>query len=200
MRDPKIGDKVTLTEVEIAWCVGIADRRTKANREAGRVGRPLGSLTLEQIELYGAGGELGFAKLWNAYPDFTTHPRSSRQGDDHGDCTLHIGLTVDPKTTHYKNGVLPLPPWKKKNVDLYALMIGCIPTYTFMGFMVAEELLRRTPKPLGRPDPDDHGKRSLAKQAAQSELRNLDELIKSVDESGCAVTLWLPEPEMMSAW
>lgn len=106
--------------------------------------------------------------MFNLYPDYSVYARSSQQGEDFGDALLPNGLTVDVKSTQYESGRLLAAKWKNPNVDLYALMTGTFPTYTFRGFMRSEELLRKS-----RLADLGHGEGFVAEQA---ELRTLDEL------------------------
>lgn len=94
------------------------------------------------LHLQGIAGEFAFCKLFNLYPDFTTHARSKKVGDDDGDASMPDGKRVDIKTTHRPHGRLLVVSWAKPVVEWYALMVGTFPDYEFKGFMEARELLR----------------------------------------------------------
>lgn len=139
----KIGDVVTLSDSEQAICKLIARMRFKCARSNGVRNAKIGVLSNEMMDLNGFGGELAFTKGFNVYPDFSIFVRSAQRGeDDGGDALLPNGLVVDVKTTHREDGRLLAQRWKIPKLDLFALMTGEMPTYTFKGFMPASELLQ----------------------------------------------------------
>lgn len=130
----KIGTAITLTDVEQNICKTIAEARYRSNRAAGVADLKRGDQSNIATDTEGFAAELAFCKLFNLYPDFTISPRGA--ANDVGDATLRCGLSVDVKATVYKSGHLITPPWKDESaLDLYALMVGKLPTYTFKGFM-----------------------------------------------------------------
>jgi len=167
----KIGTTITLDQVEQRLCCHVAKVRFTENRRNGvenSLNKHL-SWTQEatvQIDLDGYGGELAFCRLFNIYPDFTVHLRST--GEDKGDAKLPCGLAVDVKSTKYKNGNLITGIWKDDNTDLYALMVGEFPTYTFMGFMRKEDLRRE-----GRVGDLGYGPTYIAPQEDLTELEEV---------------------------
>ena len=137
--------EITLGEVEQRLCQHVAKVRFSKNRENGVQNSMNKHLSWNQeatvsIDLDGYGAELAFCRLFNVYPDFTVHLRST--GEDSGDAKLPCGLAVDVKSTKYKNGNLITGIWKDDSTDLYALMVGEFPTYTFRGFMRKVDLIR----------------------------------------------------------
>ena len=134
----KVGEVVNLSETEQAICKGIAKLRFQNNRKEGVFNKKVGKQSNEATDLEGFAAEFAFCKLFNLYPDFTIEPR--RTEDDCGDAVLPCGNTVDVKATKYPTGRLLAVPWKGDNIDLYALMVGEFPSYTFKGFMPREEL------------------------------------------------------------
>jgi hypothetical protein len=106
--------------------------------------------------------------MFNVYPDLTVQVRSSIDGTDQGDAVLRDGRTVDVKSTRYFTGRLLAVRWKKQNVDLFALMIGTFPTYTFKGFMKSEELLKEE-----RIGNLGHGNGYIAQQHELKDLENI---------------------------
>jgi Family of unknown function (DUF5843) len=139
-KDVKKGEMITLTETEQKFCHLIAKYRYESARAAGQTNAKRGPQSNEATDLEGIGGEIAFAKLFDLYPTeaFKILPRSAKE--DQGDFVLHDGKIVDIKTTKYKTGRLSAVLWKERNVDLYSLMIGQMPSYKFAGFMTCKEL------------------------------------------------------------
>jgi hypothetical protein len=137
----KIGTVIELNTVEKAICKQLAKMRYENARNSGVKNSKIGSQSDEFTDLEGISGEFAFCKLFNIYPDLSIAVRSAFQGNDDGDGTLHE-KKVDVKTTKYETGKLLAAPWKKTNVDIFALMTGVFPKYTFRGFMKSEELLQ----------------------------------------------------------
>jgi|TARA_R110002110_G_scaffold248495_3_gene464662 hypothetical protein len=137
----KIDTEITLNDVEQALAKGIAKRRYNRCRQEGISNSKIGNQSNELTDLEGFAAELAFCKLHNVYPDLLIQPRSS--SDDNGDCLLHIeNGRVDVKATKYQSGRLIAPLWKSKDsADIYALMIGTFPTYTFKGFIKSSDFL-----------------------------------------------------------
>jgi hypothetical protein len=162
-----IGRVVTLTDVEVAIVRGIAKKRYNACRAKGIKNSKVGEQSNEQTDAEGFGAELAFCKLHNIYPDLEIKPRVTE--DDDGDARLPIeGGLVDVKSTTYTTGRLITAHWKKPDtVDLYALMVGTLPTYTFKGFIRARDLL--IPEKLGSLT----GGKATAYIAEQGELSDL---------------------------
>jgi hypothetical protein len=137
---PHRNTEVTLNTQEQAICRALAKKRYGNNRKAGTRNAKRGPQSNEQTDLEGIGAEFAFCKLHNVYPDFSIQPRNAE--NDEGDCKLLDGRAVDVKATQYRTGKLIAVPWKQTGVELFALMTGVFPTYTFRGFMEAAELLR----------------------------------------------------------
>lgn len=163
----KINSIVILSETEQKICASIAKLRSSNARGNNVTNAKIGNKSDEEMDLEGVSSEFAFCKLFNLYPDLTIEVRSSRNDTDHGDAVLSDGRTVDVKSTHYPNGKLLAASWKKTNVDLFALMIGKSPTYTFKGFMRSEELIH--PTKLGDLG---YGKGYIAQQSELKELEN----------------------------
>jgi hypothetical protein len=137
---PKRNTVVELNAQEQAICRALAKKRYANNRKAGTRNAKRGPQSNEQTDLEGIGAEFAFCKLLNLFPDFSIEPRSA--DEDEGDCKLRDGRAVDVKATKYATGKLIAVPWKKNGAELFALMTGTFPKYTFRGFMPADELLR----------------------------------------------------------
>jgi hypothetical protein len=135
-----INKSIILNEVEQELCETIAKRRHDNNRSNSVKNSKIGKQSDWETDLEGIASELAFCRLFNLYPDLTIFTRTSAQ--DAGDVTLPDGRTVDVKSTKYKNGKLLAVLWKSAKVDLYALMVGTFPEYTFKGFMSSSELLQ----------------------------------------------------------
>lgn len=131
--------EITLNTAEQKLAVYISKARDQfcKNNDVGNK-RQIKNKTDQEVHLEGAGAELAFCKIMNVYPD--TDTRSFGISDT---TTPKIGK-VDVKSTDYSNGRLIAPHWKKIKNDLpdaYALMVGKFPTYKFVGWAKANELL-----------------------------------------------------------
>ena len=129
---------LTLNDGEQQICKLIAKARFNNNRNNNVKNSKVGEQSNEFTDLEGIGGEVAFCKMVNAFPDFSIHVRNATE--DKGDLVVN-NVTIDVKTTKYKNGKLLAVPWKKSNVELYVLMVGEFPTYTYKGSMFAKDLL-----------------------------------------------------------
>jgi hypothetical protein len=148
--------------------------RFENNRKKGVTNSKIGGQSDEVTDLNGIGAELSFCKMFNVFPDLSISTRSSTNGEDTGDAVLHNGKTIDIKATVYPCGKLLAVPWKQEKVDLFALMVGTFPTYTFKGFMRAPELLKKE-----RIGDLGHGETYIA---YQNELLSLEQI-----ESGAPI-------------
>ena len=125
---------ITLTPSEQRICRYLAGARHAAAREAGKVNARKGPQDDAATDLEGIGGEIAFCKLFGVYPDLSIAARSPEE--DKGDCVLPSGAVIDVKTTKYDNGRLLVALWKHaRNIDLYALMVGQMPTYELRGWI-----------------------------------------------------------------
>lgn len=163
-----LGITVTLDPTEQLVCKAIAKKRYQNARSMNVKNSKIGDQSNEQTDLEGVSSELAFCKMFNVYPDLTVQVRSSIDGTDQGDAVLRDGRTVDVKSTRYFTGRLLAVRWKKQNVDLFALMIGSFPTYTFKGFMKSEELLKEE-----RIGNLGHGNGYIAQQHELKDLENI---------------------------
>ena len=136
-----IGKVITLNKIDSVICKNIAKKRYENNRKSGIGNRKIGGQSNEFTDLNGFGAEFAFCKLFNLMPDFSIHPRKS-DADDH-DCKMHDGTTVDVKTTKYKTGRLLVAKWKSTGSEVFALMIGEFPTYTFKGFCLRDDAMQK---------------------------------------------------------
>ena len=164
----KIDSVISLCHSEQAICMWMARSRFSNNRKSGIVNKKVGNQSNEKTDLEGFAAEFAFCKLFNVFPDFTVNPRNC--DEDAGDAVLPGGLSVDIKVTKYPTGRLLAVPWKANNVELYALMIGEFPSYTFKGFMRQEDLLKE--ERLGNLG---YGKTYIAHQYELCELSKLME-------------------------
>lgn len=145
----KIGDSVTLNEFEQKICVEVANKRHANNRQKGVMDRKMGDQSVSETDLYGVGAELSFCRLFNLYPDLSIEPRSTLAGTDVEKDSRLLVWRVDVKGTKYPFGrLLARPPDSnyathahRSTADLFALMTGPYPTFTFRGFCTKEDLL-----------------------------------------------------------
>lgn len=162
--------EVSLNDLEKKFCKFLAKHRYLAARMAGKPNAKQGPQSNEFTDLEGLGGEVAFAKLFNLYPreSFKILPRSTDEDD--GDFVLRDGRKVDVKATKYSTGRLQAALWKKDAVDLYALMVGEMPSYRFAGFMPCQELCKES-----RIDSFPGWPNKRAYMARQKDLVSLDE-------------------------
>lgn len=156
---------ITLSNFELKICELIAKNRYTNNRINCVKNSKIGAQSDEETDFEGICAEVAFCKLYNLYPDLSIHTRNI--DTDEGDVKLN-GLSIDIKTTKYKNGKLLAAPWKKITGDLFALMVGTAPTYVFKGFMKQNDLL--IPSRLGNLG---HGPTYIA---YQNELKDIKEI------------------------
>lgn len=162
---PNIGDKIELTYTEQLICKVIAKLRFENNRNVGIKNSKIGPQSNEETDLEGIAAEFSFCKLFNLFPDFSVHTRSSTGYTDNGDVTLSNGKTVDVKATKYTSGRLLAVPWKKPKTDYMALMVGTFPNYVYKGVIESKELIKDE-----RLGDLGHGKTYIAEQ---HELKNI---------------------------
>jgi hypothetical protein len=165
-----IGKTITLSDEDQELCIRVAREICENSKRKNVRNRKIGSRSDEWTELNGTGGECGFCRMFGTKFDDSIRPRSSVNGTDHGDTVLH-DLTIDVKTTHWATGRLVVGHWKNSSIDLFALMIGEFPTYTFMGFMIASDLIK----------PEKQREKFKGGYTAeQSELREFEEIIQEL--------------------
>jgi len=163
---PRIGTRVELNSGDQIVCKVLAKLRHQNNRSKNVKNSKIGDQSDEMTDLQGIGAEVAFCRLFNIFPDLSIHTRSTQE--DTGDAVLPTGETVDVKATHYPTGRLLAVPWKLPKVDLFSLMVGKFPIYTFKGFMRSSELI----KPVRLGDLG-HGNTYIA---TQDELKELDKV------------------------
>ena len=163
----KGGNRITLSAVDQKIIRFIAHEREDNNERAygGTNTKRVDDRDGYAIQCEGFAGEFAFCRLFNIFPDFTTHPRSAELGEDRGDAVMHDGRTVDIKTSRFPQAKLLVSEWIKPTVDLYALMTGTFPVYEFRGFIESHELLK--------PERVEDLGRGPAYAAQQDELREL---------------------------
>jgi hypothetical protein len=128
--------RVELTDAEQRLAKFIALKRFERNRHDGTIDRKIGPQSNEFTDLVGIGAEIAFCKIFNVYPDMQIEKRNSC------DAIICGGVSVDVKTTKYKNGKLLVALWKKERnpPDMYALMVGEMPRFVFVGFIKNNDL------------------------------------------------------------
>ena len=174
-----IGKIIKLSDDEVKYCEMIAKARTVANRSNDIPDKRIHPVSDVLANDEGVYSEMAFCKLLNIYPRiFDLGPRSSCKNTDDGDAILPDGRVVDVKTTVREKGRLLVCHWKSrcKSVEVFALMTGRCPEYTFRGFITSEELFveeRLRCMRQGAP---------MSYVAEQYELKELEEL-----DRGCLV-------------
>lgn len=120
------------------------------------------------MDINGFGGEFAFCKVFNVMPDFLVKVTQTNKNDY--DAIIFNSIKVDVKTTKFATGRLLTARWKIDEVDVYALMVGEMPKYTFKGFMLRDELKKDCRlKSLGH---------KIGYIAEQDELKNIEELFQ----------------------
>jgi hypothetical protein len=100
------------------------------------------SVKLYQMNLNGFGAELAFCRLSNTSFNFSTNKNENHFKNP--DAILFNGLTVDVKNTIYKNGKLIVRTGKENmKVDIYALVTGTFPNFTFSGWKEYHLIIRK---------------------------------------------------------
>jgi hypothetical protein len=129
--------RIKLNEAEQAIAKYLAKRRYGNNRASGVDNNRIGPQSDAETDLNGVGAELAFCKAFNIYPDLSVDVR-------HGghDCVSPKGHKIDVKTTKYRAGrLLAVKSKTKPDADIYVLMIGRFPTYFWVGWATADELI-----------------------------------------------------------
>ena len=99
------------------------------------------SIPLMEMNKNGFGAELAFCRLCGITFDSSTIEKENHFSKV--DATLPDGTSIDVKTTVYKNGKLIVRHGKeKKVVDIYVLMTGTFPTFTFCGWASYAEIIK----------------------------------------------------------
>lgn len=125
---------ITLTDAEIRLAKFIGKARYEAARAANVVDARVDDSRMD-LDTDGFAAELALCRLLNVYPDLTIGPR---QG---GHDLVWGGFTIDVKQTTYENGHLVATLTKAdRSCEMYALMTGTLPTFTFRGFATKEQL------------------------------------------------------------
>lgn len=127
---------VTLNAAEQKLAQYLARARHARNRGANVVNARIGPQSDEATDLEGVAAEIAFAKLMNVYPD--TQTEVCERADVY---TPSLG-GVDVKATRFRNGKLLARKGKAgREADTYALMVGEFPTYRFVGWASAADLI-----------------------------------------------------------
>ena len=129
--------KIYLSELEMQICTKIAMQRRHNDRAAGIDEKYLGKGDGEHRDIQGVCAEFAVAKMYNLYPDLTTHTRK-------GGCDLkRNGQRIDVKQCDREDGNLIAPIFKNKHeVDVYILVTGTNP-YSVVGWCKSAELISR---------------------------------------------------------
>lgn len=148
-----IGAKITLCEYDTSLAEAVGTERAFSNIYAGkRDSRISRKMSIREMDIIGFGAELAAARLFDLDPDLTTQCRSSHDGSDKGDLVLTDGRTVDVK--HTERGRKLLRQVRKRRVtDLFMLMTGVFPTYTYRGVVCAEDFMREENRVIMLTDP-----------------------------------------------
>ena len=98
------------------------------------------SMKLYTMNMNGFGAELAFCRLCKI--DFDASTKENENHYLNPDGILKDGRTVDVKNTVYPNGKLLVRCGKElMRVDMYVLMTGTFPVFTFSGFAYYDEII-----------------------------------------------------------
>lgn len=128
--------------------------------------------TLE-TQTIGLGGKFAFYMMHNIDTKFLLNT-DIKENENDIFIVLQSSITVLTKTNKKSyNNLKLLVDVRKENskVNLYALMIGKLPTFKFMGFFPMREIVKRQPHDFGRGD---------CFFATQSELMNYEDCINYI--------------------
>jgi len=143
MKELNYGDSYELNLKQQQIILNMADEIAKQDRSYFELNfKKDKSMDLAIMNINGFGAELAFCILTNSKFDSTTNPDENHFLKD--DAVLRDGRTVDVKTTVYKTGKLMIRYGKEdKKVDLYALMVGEFPKYTFKGWISYDDIIKQ---------------------------------------------------------
>jgi len=143
MKELNYGDSYELNFKQQQIILNMADEIAKQDRSYFELNfKKDKSMDLAIMNINGFGAELAFCILTNSKFDNTTNPDENHFLKD--DAVLRDGRTVDVKTTVYKTGKLMIRYGKEdKKVDLYALMVGEFPKYTFKGWISYDDIIKQ---------------------------------------------------------
>ncbi len=127
---------VTLNEAEIKLAEYLAASRNRYARSNGIPDEQVGKVGSEKIDRDGMGAEIAFCKMINVYPDTQVGKRND------ADCHNVWMGGIDVKSTTLPHGRLLARIGKDSHpADSYALMVGELPSYKFVGWVPAAKLL-----------------------------------------------------------
>jgi hypothetical protein len=137
----KYGQVYKLNETEKELIIDMANRLEIQDRSYFKNNYKIDkSMMFRDMNINGFGAELAFCKLCNTKFDSSTNKKENHFNNF--DTILNTGLSVDVKQTKYKSGKLLVRIGKEeKKVDIYSLMIGEFPSYTFMGFAYYNDII-----------------------------------------------------------
>lgn len=103
-----------------------------------------------ETTLNGVGGEMAFARLLNAEPDFSIGIRSKYNKTDTSDI-IFKDLNIEIKTSWLPHGRLLIDEWVPATTDVYyVLMIGTFPHYVYKGFCISDFLFSKPLEYVGK--------------------------------------------------
>ena len=152
--------QITLDGRDVALATEVGTRRNESNIRRQSENKKVSKRSDEDIHISGFAGEVAFVRITEQVDgDFGCKIDLS---DNHNTEDTHIGgVTVDVKTFGWDHSNL-LVPWFKANrpCEIYVLMTGRLPTFTFRGWvpgteLFATELVRKPTTILNHSIPQD---------------------------------------------
>jgi len=136
------GTIVTLSHFEIQVAKNLVRMIYESNKKGNQrlTGTVDKSRPKEETAYEGFCAELAFCKLANIYPDISIHQEINKV-----DCT-YLGNSIDVKQTPYQDRghlIIKQTLAVDCNVDLFVLMTGTCPEFTYKGWAYREELIQR---------------------------------------------------------
>lgn len=135
-----MGVQIILNEAEQVLARHLAKARYHNARNQGIADLKMGNQSNEFTDLEGISAEIAVAKFLKVYPD----TEIANQGEmPPYDLLSRTGVTIDVKTTKYRNGKLLVTLKKNPNdCQRYILCVGEFPIYTIVGYADSEQIFR----------------------------------------------------------
>ena len=142
MSDPRIGDEVTLDELELNRTHKLVEDLEASARRRGlpRLNYDF-SNAMRRNDLDGYAAKFAFAKLFGEEYNPVIGPDGRiEHGESDYDLIMN-GYTVKVSNTKHLNGVLLGHPHVTSYADYFVLMVGTGNKFIFKGFLSSEELI-----------------------------------------------------------
>ena len=162
--------QITLDGRDVAMATEVGTRRNQSNIYCGSENKKVSKRSDEDIHISGFAGEVAFARITEHVAPYSCEIDLE---DTHNVEDTCIGdVTVDVKTFGWEKTNLLVPAFKKnKACEIYVLMTGGLPTFTFRGWIPGKELFAT--------EPVKYPTKILNHNIPQGSLRDPQELLQS---------------------